>query len=199
MWLCRERVALLLVRTRDIGCPVFATNASRTQVWSATYTPFDSVHTSTGALPPNRFPGQWFQTESGLHQNWMRDYDPTTGRYIQADPLGLIDGASVYGYVGQNPGRWIDPLGLSANPGTFPDDNGTARQRSNECGFEENVQLAGLPKWCTRHVLALFLCVLVDSRPTNPIPPPPRPPATQPAPPPPKGSGPPGPPLGPGP
>lgn len=41
----------------------------------------------------------------------MRDYDPTTGRYIQADPLGLVDGASVYGYVRQNPGRWTDPRG----------------------------------------------------------------------------------------
>ena len=41
----------------------------------------------------------------------MRDYDPTTGRYIQADPLGLVDGASVYGYVGQNPGRYVDPRG----------------------------------------------------------------------------------------
>tara|TARA_R110000751_G_scaffold158881_2_gene264558 strand:+ start:8559 stop:9146 length:588 start_codon:yes stop_codon:yes gene_type:complete len=41
----------------------------------------------------------------------MRDYDPTTGRYIQADPLGLVDGASVYGYALQNPGRYTDPRG----------------------------------------------------------------------------------------
>jgi hypothetical protein len=41
----------------------------------------------------------------------MRDYDPTTGRYLQADPLGLVDGASVYGYAGQNPLRWVDPGG----------------------------------------------------------------------------------------
>jgi uncharacterized protein RhaS with RHS repeats len=41
----------------------------------------------------------------------MRDYDPTTGRYIQADPLGLVDGASVYGYALQNPGRYTDPTG----------------------------------------------------------------------------------------
>jgi uncharacterized protein RhaS with RHS repeats len=41
----------------------------------------------------------------------MRDYDPTTGRYLQADPLGLIDGASVYGYVVQNPMRYTDPTG----------------------------------------------------------------------------------------
>ncbi len=58
-----------------------------------------------------RAEGQWFQSESGLHQNWMRDYDPTTGRYIQADPLGLVDGASVYGYALQNPGRYVDPTG----------------------------------------------------------------------------------------
>ena len=41
----------------------------------------------------------------------MRDYDPTTGRYVEADPLGLVDGASVYGYALQNPGRWTDPTG----------------------------------------------------------------------------------------
>jgi len=41
----------------------------------------------------------------------MRDYDPTTGRYNQADPLGLVDGASVYGYALQNPGRYVDPRG----------------------------------------------------------------------------------------
>jgi uncharacterized protein RhaS with RHS repeats len=44
----------------------------------------------------------------------MRDYDPTTGRYIQADPLGLVDGPSVYGYAGQNPGRYADPRGEEA-------------------------------------------------------------------------------------
>lgn len=41
----------------------------------------------------------------------MRDYDPTTRRYLQADPLGLVDGASVYGYVKQSPVRLIDPAG----------------------------------------------------------------------------------------
>jgi RHS repeat-associated protein len=68
------------------------------------------VHVATGGIDL-RFPGQWFQAESGLHQNWMRDYDPTTGRYLQADPLGLVDGASVYGYALQNPGRYTDPTG----------------------------------------------------------------------------------------
>ena len=43
----------------------------------------------------------------------MRDYDPTTGRYLEADPLGLVDGASVYGYVKQSPMRFTDPSGQS--------------------------------------------------------------------------------------
>jgi len=55
--------------------------------------------------------GQWLELESGLNQNWMRDYDPTTGRYIQADLPGLVDGASVCRYALQNPGRYVDPRG----------------------------------------------------------------------------------------
>ena len=41
----------------------------------------------------------------------MRDYDPTLGRYIQADPLGLVDGASVYGNARQSPNRYVDVTG----------------------------------------------------------------------------------------
>ncbi len=106
-----EGGVISFVRADHIGRPVFATNTAGTKVWTATYQPFGGVHVSTGTLPTARFPGQWFQTESGLHQNWMRDYDPATGRYLQADPLGLIDGASVYGYVKQNPMRFTDPTG----------------------------------------------------------------------------------------
>ncbi|WP_164727065.1 RHS repeat-associated core domain-containing protein [Shimia sediminis] len=69
------------------------------------------MHTSTGLDTGLRFPGQVHHWESELHQNWMRDYDPTTGQYIQGDPLGLVDGASVYGYVTQSPLRFIDPKG----------------------------------------------------------------------------------------
>jgi RHS repeat-associated protein len=111
-----EGGTIYYVRADHIGRPVFATNASGAKVWTATYTPFGGVHTSTGNLPENRFPGQWFQTESGLHQNWKRDYDPTTGRYLQADPLGLVDGASVYGYALQSPLMLTDPQGLRVDP-----------------------------------------------------------------------------------
>jgi RHS repeat-associated protein len=102
---------VFFIRTDHIGRPVFATDDTGAKAWEASYLPFGGVHQVTGAALELRFPGQWFQMETGLHQNWMRDYDPTTGRYMQADPLGLVDGASVYGYALQNPGRYTDPRG----------------------------------------------------------------------------------------
>ena len=117
IWLDGEAVGVVeggvvyFVRSDHIGRPVFATDGTGAKVWTASYLPFGGVETSTGNPIELRFPGQWFQSESGLHQNWMREYDPTTGRYLQADPLGLVDGASVYGYALQNPGRYVDPRG----------------------------------------------------------------------------------------
>ena len=84
-------------------------------IWQQAYDPFGRVVSGLGSDP--RFSGQWFAVENGLHQNWMRDYDATLGRYIQADPLGLVDGASVYGYALQNPARWSDPRGEFVGPG----------------------------------------------------------------------------------
>lgn len=48
----------------------------------------------------------------GSYYNYYRDYDPTTGRYIQSDPIGLYGGLNTYGYVRSNPQNYADPLGL---------------------------------------------------------------------------------------
>lgn len=74
--------------------------------------PFGEVASLTGPTTLNdRFPGQWFQLESGLHYNWHRHYDPTTGRYLQPDPLGMPDGPSRWAYVRNSPLMEVDPEG----------------------------------------------------------------------------------------
>ena len=61
-----------------------------------------------------RFPGQRYDAVSGLNYNYYRDYDPSTGRYVQSDPIGLAGGVSTYGYVGGGPLGAVDPLGLQS-------------------------------------------------------------------------------------
>lgn len=63
----------------------------------------------TGYSTPG-FPGQ-SRTFADLYYNRYRDYDPTTGRYIQADPIGLAGGSSPYSYAMNNPLRYTDPTG----------------------------------------------------------------------------------------
>ena len=60
-----------------------------------------------------RFPGQWFDTETGLYHNGFRDYHPGLGRYVQSDPLGMEAGWNTYAYVDQNPLSYSDFLGLA--------------------------------------------------------------------------------------
>ncbi|MGK5534110.1 DUF6531 domain-containing protein [Streptomyces sp. URMC 129] len=78
-------------------------------VWGARPSPLASARSPECPLG---FPGQYHDPESGLHYNYHRYYDPEAGRYLSADPLGLLPGLNPYAYV-LHPLVWSDPLGLA--------------------------------------------------------------------------------------
>ncbi|MGW2230617.1 DUF6531 domain-containing protein [Streptomyces formicae] len=80
---------------------------SRSTLWGTT-----TWSTTSTAYTPLRFPGQYYDPESGLHYNYFRHYDPETARYLTTDPLGLTPAPNPVTYV-HNPLSWTDPLGLS--------------------------------------------------------------------------------------
>ena len=105
-----------------LGTPIAMTDSSGTLVWRAEHTPFGSIYALVvGTISNNlRFPGQYFDSETGLAQNWFRDYDAKIGRYREVDPiLNKINRANVlrripgvYNYSSNCPTRNTDPLGL---------------------------------------------------------------------------------------
>lgn len=80
---------------------------TRSTVWGTT-----TWNTDAHAYTPLRFPGQYFDPESGLHYNCFRYYDPETARYLSVDPLGLGPAPNASTYV-TNPLLWTDALGLA--------------------------------------------------------------------------------------
>ncbi|MFG3017005.1 RHS repeat-associated core domain-containing protein [Streptomyces sp. NPDC048254] len=80
---------------------------TRSTLFGATAWPKPST-----AYTPLRFPGQYHDSETGLHYNRHRYYAPETGHYISPDPLGLTAAPHPTAYV-PNPWTGTDPLGLS--------------------------------------------------------------------------------------
>ncbi|KAF4513862.1 UNVERIFIED_CONTAM: hypothetical protein B566_EDAN016757 [Ephemera danica] len=102
-----------------LGTPIQATDKQGNVVWAASYNVFGKAAIITPAATADkptidtnlRLPGQYHDTESGLHYNYRRYYDPETGRYVTQDPIGLEGGFNLYGYVNGNPVNLMDPTG----------------------------------------------------------------------------------------
>jgi RHS repeat-associated protein len=81
--------------------------------WSANASAFGEAHINQESVVNNlRFPGQYFDQETGTHYNYYRDYNAELGRYLQSDPIGLGGGVNRYNYVSSNSITKIDPYGL---------------------------------------------------------------------------------------
>lgn len=100
-----------------LGAPHQITNAAQQVVWLWDHDPFgNGAPTGVAGFAYNlRFPGQYFDAETGLHYNYFRDYDPKLGRYVQSDPIGLKGGINTYAYVKGNPLNYTDPEGKNAD------------------------------------------------------------------------------------
>ena len=110
---------LYTIHTDHLNTPRAISDSGNTVIWRWDADPF-----GTAAADPDpdmngvkftynlRFPGQYFDSETGLHYNYFRDYDPSTGRYIESDPVGLNGGINTYTYAANSPLRYIDPKGL---------------------------------------------------------------------------------------
>ena len=96
-----------------LGTPQKIIETSGRVVWSAVYDSFGNAQIETAEITNNfRFPGQYYDAETGLHYNLNRYYDPTIGRYLTIDPFG--QGLNHYLYGFNDPINMIDPLGLCA-------------------------------------------------------------------------------------
>jgi RHS repeat-associated protein len=127
---------LAFVHINHLHAPVAVTNTQGQVIWQADYAPYGELintaysltkeHKQSHQPPPDKQPphysialrnaGQWQDDETGLYYNDFRYYNPHTGRYISADPLGQLAVAlgspNPYSYVNNNPASYIDPWGL---------------------------------------------------------------------------------------
>ncbi len=100
-----------------LGTPQKLVDSAGTTVWAARADAFGETQVQPGATVVNnlRFPGQYFDAETGRHQNYFRDYQAQVGRYTRRDPVGLQAGPNEFIYADGRPLKFADPLGLTAN------------------------------------------------------------------------------------
>jgi RHS repeat-associated protein len=135
------------------------TSNTRSTVWEGEYYPFGQLYWATVGQPnPHRLPGQYQDNESGLYYNWHRYYDPVTGRYRQADPIGLSGGdINLFQYVQNAPLTWSDRSGLGKSFGS----------RWRHYFFETNREIARSHRYILSlgtYLLGRPIAEMVDSR-----------------------------------
>jgi RHS repeat-associated protein len=106
---------LYFVHPDHLGTPQKMSDVSQNVAWDEMADPFMLSQQITANAPVTmnlRMPGQYYDAEDGLHYNFHRDYDPSIGRYVESDPIGLSGGINSYAYVSNGPLDRSDPSGL---------------------------------------------------------------------------------------
>jgi RHS repeat-associated protein len=83
-------------------------NQAKTATASLEFYPYGETFAATGAHPDARFTAKPYDPETGLYYFPYRYYSQSASRWISRDPLGMVDGPNVYGYVKNNPVKFID-------------------------------------------------------------------------------------------
>jgi len=119
VWLANTPVAVLsgnnayYVYADHLNAPRAISDYTGAVVWRWDSEAFGTQVAASSTINYNlRFPGQYYDNSTGLHYNGFRNYNPAIGRYIESDLIGLAGGVNTYGYVGNNPLSFVDPLGL---------------------------------------------------------------------------------------
>jgi RHS repeat-associated protein len=134
IYLGNTRLAMVDIKPNDalvyyyannyLGTPFLMTDERGVVVWEAEYKPFGEAKLNPNSKVVNnfRFPGQYFDKETGLHYNYHRYYNPKTGRYLTPDPIGLDGGINPNIFATNNPINWFDIDGAKPifNSGVCP-------------------------------------------------------------------------------
>lgn len=132
------------VHNDHLGTPKVMTDESGVKVWGTVHDVFGKALVDGGSsVELNiRFPGQYYDQESGLHYNYFRDYDPTTGRYVEADKLDIVGRSYdpqlvLFGFQNNN---WFE-----FNGEIYYDDQSTAPENLNHLyGYAGNNPLKNI-------------------------------------------------------
>ena len=101
------------LHTDHLGTPQLATTKEGQTSWKAAAEAFGAAGVLQGQsyIEMNlRFPGQYFDGETGTHYNFHRDYKPNQGRYLQSDPIGTKAGTNVFAYADLDPVTSLDDI-----------------------------------------------------------------------------------------